>query len=226
MSYGAKLVSLRLKLIRDMYVGGCLLDLCCGSGDYLLQVARFAEKVVAMDFSPELITVAQQRAAALKRGKVSFCVCSARAIPLRTESIALLFSFSSLYYIPRIQYVVNECSRVLTKGGVAILEFGILHSLNTLVCRYYPELAAPCHLPLIDVHKILVAAGLKVRKELSFQILPLWGERPSWLRPLLWWRWEKILGHAVGRYVLDQVISGLWPLRYFAFRHIVVCVKG
>lgn len=223
--YFAKLAARRLELVREHYTGGAVLDLCCGAGDYLLPVARVAERVIGVDFSPELVAVARRR---LTEARLTNAVClvgNGRAVPLETGSIALTFSFSSLYYIPRVEQVVAECARVLQPGGCAILEFGAWYSLNTLVCRAYPDLAAPCHLRLSRMDEVLAVAGFQRDAYHAFQILPLWGERPRWLRPLLHPAWKRLLARNIGGRMVDERLSALWPLRWLAFRHIMMCRK-
>ena len=220
--YFAKLAALRLGLVRERYAGGTVLDLCCGAGDYLLPVARFADAVTGVDFSPELLGAARRRIVERAVTNARCLAGNARALPLRDASITLAFAFSSLYYIPRVEQVVAECARVLRPGGLAILEFGLLYSLNTVVCRAHPELAVPCHLPLARVHRLLEEAGLAVVADHAFQVLPLWGDRPLWLRPLLHPVWKRVLAAEVGGRMLDERVSGHSLLRRVAFRHIIV----
>ena len=220
--YFAKLAARRLGLVRDRYAGGPVLDLCCGAGDYLLPVARFADTVTGVDFSPELLGAARRRIFEQKVKNARCLAGNGRALPLREASVALAFSFSSLYYIPRVEQVVAECARVLRPGGLAILEFGLRYSLNTIVCHAHPELAAPCHLPLAGVHRLMEAAGLVAEVDHSFQILPLWGNRPAWLRPLLHPLWKRVMAVELGGRMLDEWVSGSALLRRVAFRHIVV----
>ena len=221
--YFARLAALRLRLLQERYEGGRILDLGCGAGDYLLPAAQFAEAAIGLDFSPELIAVAQQRATAKGAANVSVAVANGRNIPLRDESISLIFSFSCLYHIPAVDQVIAECARVLRRGGTAILEFGALYSLNTIVCRAYPELAAPCHVPLREFRAMLSRAGLTIEMDRPFQILPLWGNKPWWLRPILHPFWKQTLQRQVAGRMLDEWISALWPFRVLAFRHIVIC---
>ncbi len=223
--YDAKMTVLRRTLIFNSYDHGSVLDLCCGTGDFLLDVAPRVEKAIGVDFSPELVNIARNRTS--KQRNVSLCVGSARGIPLRSGSIALAFSFSSLYYIPRVEKVVRECARVLEGGGTAILEFGILHSLNSIVCRSYPDLASPCHVPLLAARRMLESAGLLLVGDHAFQLLPLWGSKPVWLRPLLHPYWKRLLSlETRNGKMLDEYFSSFWPLRNFAFRHIMVCRKS
>ena len=221
--YAAKMTELKLELIRNFYDHGRLLDLGCGPGDILLRVASYVESAIGVDFSPELIAEAKMRSAS--NHNISCIVGNVRRLPLRSESVSLIYSYSSLYYVPRVEQVVRECSRVLERNGVAILEFGILHSLNTVVCKSYPDLAVPCHVPLLKARHIVESAGFRVEKDRVFQFLPLWGDKPIWLRPLLHRYWRRLFELDAGYRMLDEVVSGFWPLRYFSFRHIMICRK-
>jgi SAM-dependent methyltransferase len=218
-----KLAALRLELIGQACPRGRVLDLCCGSGDYLLPTSCRVEQIIGVDFSPELIAAARRRAARRRRRNSRFCIANARALPLDAGSIALIFCFASLYHIPRADQVVRECYRVLEPDGVALLEFGGLYSLNTIVCRAAPDLAEPCHLPLGAIRRIVTTAGFTVEQERHFQILPLWGDAPRWLRPLLHPGWRRLMAREVRGRLLDEWISSAWPLRHFAFRHVFTC---
>ena len=221
--YAAKMTELKLELIRSFYDHGRLLDLGCGSGDFLVRIAPYAERVIGVDFSPELIAEAKIRSAS--HHNISCIVGNVRRLPLRSESISLIFSYSSLYYVPRVEQAVRECSRVLERNGVAILEFGILHSLNTVVCKSYPDLAVPCHVTLVKARNLVEVAGFEVETDRAFQLLPFWGSKPVWLRPLLHRYWRRLFELDAGHRMLDEIVSGLWPLRHFSFRHIMVCRK-
>ncbi len=223
--YFAKLAAARLALVREVYTGGRVLDLCCGAGDYLVPLGRFVDEAVGIDFSPELAATAHARVREAGQRHVRVVVANARALPLAAESVVLVVAFSSLYYIPRVQDAIDECARVLRPGGCALLEFGLLHSLNTLVCRAYPDLAAPCHVTFAELRRIVAAAGLVLERDRAFQLLPLWGDRPAWLRPLLHPAWKRALAVDVGDRMLDERLSSLPLVRRLAFRHLVVCRK-
>jgi len=221
--YEAKIDAVRLSLIHAWYEQGSVLDLCCGPGNFLAEIAPQVDRAIGVDFSPELLEIARQRTS--KQANVSCCVGNARSIPLRSESIALVFCFSSLYHIPRVEDAVMECARVLEPGGAAILEFGILYSLNTLVCRSYPDIASACHVPLTAARRMVEGAGLTIESDRAFQLLPLWGSKPTWLRPLLHPYWKRLLQRDAGGRTVDELVSSLRVFRHFSFRHIIICKK-
>ena len=224
-NYFSRLAAFRLSRIRENYRRGSVLDVGCGSGDYLIEVGPFVEKGVGIDFSPEMVAATQKRIHDRKATNLSCQESNARQMDFPDRGFSLLYSFSALYYMPELDPVLLECSRVLEAGGIAVLDFGISHSLNTLVCRANAELATPCHVPLKEIWRSLDRAGFEVLEDDAFQILPLWGKDPAWLRPLLLPVWKTLLEREVRGRMIDQIVSSVWPLRHFAFRHIIVCRK-
>lgn len=223
--YFARLAALRLRAVRRHYRDGLVLDLCCGAGDYALPIAMFTESVVGVDFSGELLNTAARRAADAGAANVHYVLGNARALPLASGCAGLVFAFSALYYVPRVEQVIAECARVLRPGGVALLEFGMQRSLNTLVARAHPEVAVSCHVTARAMRAAVAGAGFTVEEDHAFQVLPLWGDRPRWLAPLLHPRWKSLLAHEVGGCMLDEWLSGAWPFRALAFRRLLVCRK-
>src|SRR5205823_13013098 len=59
--YFGKLAAFRVKLVRDHYRAGDVLDVGCGSGDYLFEIGAFVERATGIDFSPEMIAATQTR---------------------------------------------------------------------------------------------------------------------------------------------------------------------
>jgi hypothetical protein len=68
-------------------------------------------------------------------------------------------------------------------------------------------------------------AGLVIADHRAFQILPMWSDRPKWLKPLLWPGWAHLMQKKIGPKMLDEWISNLPGLKLLAFRHIFVCEK-
>ncbi|HID75110.1 MAG TPA: SAM-dependent methyltransferase, partial [Planctomycetaceae bacterium] len=183
--YFARLAAARLDQVRRHYRGGRALDLGCGAGHYALALAAHVEQIIGIDFSPEMVRAASCEARRRSHRHLQFCVANARRIPLPDATVSLVYSFALLYTVPAVEDVVEEVSRVLVPGGVAVLEFGALYSLNTIVSRAMEELARPFHLPVREMQAILTRCGLVMEEDRSFQILPFWGVRPLWMLPLL-----------------------------------------
>lgn len=202
------------------------LDLCCATGQFLLDIAGKIPEGIGVDFSSAYVRDAGLAAETRGVRNVSFVCANARDLPFPSGSFGLVFCFSSLYYIPRVDEVLNEVSRVLQSGGIAVLDLGNQYSLNTVVTAAYPDLPAPCHISLRQMRRYLRGAGLSVVNHHAFQMLPLWGDRPRWLRPLLKPRWKAIMQRQVRGRMIDEWICDLPLLQHLAFRHLFICRKA
>ncbi|OUT69397.1 MAG: hypothetical protein CBB70_04235 [Planctomycetaceae bacterium TMED10] len=223
--YFSKMRQIKLNMVRENYTGGTILDLCCGEGMFLKEVSVFADRLIGVDFSGEMLALARTGIEMESRHRVQCVQANARHTPLLSDSIHLAYCYSSLCAIPRVEDVLAECSRVLVPGGIAILDFGLQASLNTHVVKAYEEIADGYHRSRADIQAMLKHANLKSLSSRSFQMLPLWGHKPRWLRPLLHPIWKKVMSLELRGKMLDEWISSAPLLNAFAFRRIEVCRK-
>lgn len=221
--YADLLLLEKLDTVRRYAVGGLLVDLCCGSGEHLFALKDIAAEGIGIDFSENFISHALADARATDG--LRFLVGDARAMPIANESVDTLFCFSSLYVIPDVDDVFADIMRVLKPGGRCVLDLGNAHSLNQFVCRAYPEIPPTSMLPIGLIMEMLESVGFLVVERRSFQILPLWADKPGWLWPLLHPGWKRIMKKRIAGKMIDEWVSSLPGLRALAFRHLVVCEK-
>lgn len=216
----SRLLALKMSLVRHYANPRVpLLDLCCATGGYLMEVADQGSLAVGLDFSlPFLHEATAQEGAAFLCG-------NARELPFASKTFGLVYSYASLYHIPRVEEVMSEVYRVLAPGGVALLEMGNCRSLNHLVSMAHEETARPFHYPPGQMRSMLREAGFAVERAFAFQLLPYWGSKPGWLRPLLHPLWKKGLEKTWRGRMLDEWLCRLPGLSAFAFRWIFVCRK-
>jgi ubiquinone/menaquinone biosynthesis C-methylase UbiE len=94
------------------------LEIGCGQGVVTrLLVERFGAQVVATDFDPEQLAVAQERLADLGE-RVEFRIVDARAIPFDDAQFDAVFSFGVLHHILNgWRQVIAETARVVKPDG-------------------------------------------------------------------------------------------------------------
>jgi len=223
--YAGQLLQDRFDLVAAFNSGGTLVDLCCAAGSHLVDISPDSARAIGIDFAERYLETAKAAALAARRDNVAFVQGDAHQLPLATGSVDLLYCFSALYAIPRVEDVVSEVGRVLRPGGHAVLDFGNRRSLNAYCATFYTELA-PLHLLSVrGIRGVVTRAGLSVVKHRRFQLLPLWADRPSWLWPLLHPRWKTLMKHRIFGRMVDEWLSTVPILRAFAFRHVLVCRK-
>ncbi len=107
---------------------GVALDVCCGTGDMLLHLARAggADRAIGIDFASGMLAVAARRLASVSGlGRVDLLCADAEILPL----VGSLFDGATMAFglrnVSRPPHALAELQRVLRPGArVVILEFG------------------------------------------------------------------------------------------------------
>lgn len=215
----------KLKLVRIYGKGKKVLDVCCGSGEHLFEVSDDINKGTGLDYSCSNVRYANGLKKQNDYGNLDFIQGNAKKMNLPDNLYDLVYCYSSLYYIPFVQDMICEIARVVSRNGYCILDMGNKFSLNTIVCQAYPELANPCHISVPMMKKHIINSGLAIVEHRSFQILPFWGERPNWAKFLLASWYRNLLQKQIRGKMMDERISSLPLVNYFAFRHLFICKK-
>lgn len=226
--YDREMIRLRLELLRRYGSGKVVLDLCCGTGSYLRQERGQFLRAVGLDFSRKMLEVFKRELGERIPDNLLLLEGDARQVAVRSGSMDLVFSYTSLYYVPQVSLAVAEISRILKPGGLAVFELGNQWSLNTWVSARAHRgqgLAKPFHVSFGAMVRMIKDANLDLVEHRAFQVLPMWGGGPFWLRPLTDWRWKWLLGVKVRGRLLDERLSSMWPFKFLAFRHLFVCQK-
>ena len=228
--YDRHVADARLAMVREFAPGRDVLDLCCGTGSYLIPFLDDVNSAVGVDFSEKMLQGFRDRLRDGSPAKLKLIEADATALPLAGALFDFVFSFTALYYLENVEDAVCEAARVLRPGGHAVLEFGNSNSLTTPVTRGFHEAkgwARSFPVPPARITGMVRRAGFTILRVRRFQILPLLGAPPgmAWLKPMASPRLKPLLGARIGARSLDELLSALWPLSRFAFRHILVVKK-
>jgi SAM-dependent methyltransferase len=118
------------------------LEIGCGQGVVTrVLVERYNARVIASDYDPAQVSLAQERLADLG-GPVEFRVVDARAMPFDDAQFDAVFSFGVLHHIPGgWQEAVGETARVLKPGGWFVFtDLVVSPRAGRLVRRLLPQL--------------------------------------------------------------------------------------
>lgn len=99
-----------------------VVDLGCGTGSLALRLAPFAAEVHGVDFSPEMIRIAQGKLAAAEAPGVRFHVADATAdpLPIADGSVDLVSACSLLHLVPDRAATLARIFRLLRPGGTFV----------------------------------------------------------------------------------------------------------
>jgi ubiquinone/menaquinone biosynthesis C-methylase UbiE len=100
--------------IRD---GERVLDIACGTGNTALVARARGAAVTGLDLTPELLAIAQRRAAEAGYGDITWSEGDAEKLPFPDGTFDVVVSSCGLMFAPDQQKVADEVARVTSRGG-------------------------------------------------------------------------------------------------------------
>jgi len=219
--YEREMIAIRARYLHALAGGTRVVDLGCGPGAYLIPHTSGATLAAGVDFSEPLARECARRAQAAGVS-ARVVIGDLQHLPIADRTFDAAYSIATLYYVPDLGQALRELARVLRPGGRALVEIGSLWSLNTLVARSAATGVISYHVSPPAMSRALAGAGLEIEEHRCFQLLPMYGG-PWWLRPLVTSKWKRVMGIRLGGRMLDEIVSSLPILRWFAFRHVFIC---
>ena len=96
-------------------------DVGCGTGSLTFELARFAQKVIGIDQSPEMLRQAKKIAQAKEVGNVEFRSGDALKLPLAGRSVDAAFCVMVLHFLPDPGGAIAELCRITRPGGTVVV---------------------------------------------------------------------------------------------------------
>ncbi len=129
--YHAMIDRLQIGVAKPLCLGKEVLEIGCGTGMILKEIAPFAKHAKGIDISPGMLEHAERRGLDVQVG-------SATELPFEDGSFDVAYSFKVLAHVQDISKAMQEVARVLRPGGRAALEFYNKASLRYLIKRLKP----------------------------------------------------------------------------------------
>jgi SAM-dependent methyltransferase len=134
--------------------GRTVLDYGCGNGINAVPLARRGARVIGLDVSEALLSLARQRLRAHGiQDRAIFIAGSAHDIPLHSESVDIVLGAAILHHL-NLDLAAREVHRVLKPGGRAIFEEPVRNSRVVKAVRgmipYKSDDVSPYERPLTD----------------------------------------------------------------------------
>ncbi len=98
-----------------------LLDLGCGSGEQMKELATQCRMTYGIDYSKQMIDLAKKELSTVSPKKYKLIVADAAKIPLGDASVDTIIAMGLLDYVASPAAVVAECRRVLRPRGVLVV---------------------------------------------------------------------------------------------------------
>ena len=115
----------RLIQLGQIKPGECALDVCCGTGDLALALARAGALVTGVDFSAPMLAVAEQRRQAGGSTGLNFVLGDAQNLPVPDNLFEIVTMGYGLRNLADLELGLAEMRRVAKPNGrILVLDFG------------------------------------------------------------------------------------------------------
>ena len=144
------------ELLRS-FTAGHVLDLGCGTGDFLPYFAQRNSHYIGVDVSEEMIARAKiNHSDLLKTVQARFLVGDCDNLSFKDGSFDIVIAVGLIEYFSDISEVLSEIKRITKRGGVVVISVPNKHCLNTLLV----DIFAPLRRLLLPVYKRITGARL------------------------------------------------------------------
>ena len=103
-------------------------DVGCGTGTLTFELARFADKVIGIDLSTEMLRRGRALAKEKRAGNVEFRIGDALKLPLQSAAVDAAFCVMVLHFLPDPQRAIQELCRITRAGGSVIVVDLVRHN--------------------------------------------------------------------------------------------------
>lgn len=117
-AYERKIASLRQRLQADMSV----LDIGCATGTQCGDIATSVQRVIGIDISAKLLTIAKQRMAERRIDNVEFIQATAFDGQFPSAGFDVVMAFHVLHFYPDTGHILRRINDLLKPGGLFISE--------------------------------------------------------------------------------------------------------
>ena len=165
------LPSLQRKALAELRprAGDSVLDVACGAGAMVMEVAPRVERAVGVDLSEGMLEIARSRlsdaAGARDLANVEFQLGPSDALPFDDASFTALVCTTALHHFPDPQRSIDEMARVLRPGGRLVIGDISRDAITTKLADPLFRRFEKGHVGLQrkrDIEAMLTRAGLEV----------------------------------------------------------------
>lgn len=162
----------------DLRADDRVLDVACGAGALVVEVAPHVDRAVGVDLSDGMLELARSRLRAAeeagRRRNVEFVQAPSDALPFGEGSFTALVCTTALHHFPDPQRSIDEMARVLAPGGRLVIGDMARDGLTTKIADPLMRRFEAGHVGLQrkrDIEAMVTRAGLRVTRSRHAWIL-------------------------------------------------------
>lgn len=149
-----------------------IMEFGCGTGTTSITHAPFAKRIMAYDYSSEMIKIANKKKQAQSITNVDFVVKAVEEIPFNENSYDVIMAHSVLHLTKNNETILKNVHRALKPGGYFVSSSGCIKEMNFMIRQIIPFMTSIGKAP--EVTKFTSNELIELHKKVGFKIYDAW----------------------------------------------------
>lgn len=149
-----------------------VMEFGCGTGTTSLIHSPFVKEIVAYDYSPGMIEIANQKKADQQVSNVNFEVKAVEDIPFQAETYDVIMAHSILHLTENNEQILKNAYNALKTGGFFVSSSGCIKEMNILIRGVIPVATALGKAP--NITKFTADELIDLHKRTGFKVYDAW----------------------------------------------------
>lgn len=158
--------------VTDSWTGKKVIDLCCGTGRFSMEIAKHGGIVVSLDFSREMLREIDNKSQIpIFKNNIHLIQADAQNLMFKDNTFDGCICVTAINLIKDYSEVIKEIARVLKPNGFLIMDFRYLHGiyfpLGVYVNATHRAIEKKVYSRWFSLHEIKTSfkdAGLEIQK--------------------------------------------------------------
>jgi ubiquinone/menaquinone biosynthesis C-methylase UbiE len=144
----------------------------CGTGTTSLIHAPYVKEVIAYDYSPGMIDIANKKKYDQRVENVTFEVKAVVDIPFHNETYDVIMAHSILHLTQNNEQILKNVYQALRPGGFFVSSSGCIKEMNFLIQKIIPFMTSVGKAP--DITKFTADELIQLHKKVGFKVYDAW----------------------------------------------------
>lgn len=149
-----------------------ILEFGCGTGTTSLIHSSYVKEILAYDYSPKMIDIANKKKADKNIENVMFEVKAIEDIPFHEDTYDIVMAHSILHLTQDNEQILKNAYKSLRPGGYLISSSGCIKEMNFLIKNIIPFMTAIGKAP--EINKFTSNELIELHKKVGFKIYDAW----------------------------------------------------
>jgi ubiquinone/menaquinone biosynthesis C-methylase UbiE len=149
-----------------------IMEFGCGTGTTSLLHAPHVKEVVAYDYSPGMIDIANQKKKYQQAENIIFEVKAVEDIPFHNETYDVIMAHSILHLTQNNEQIIKNVFNSLRPGGFFVSSSGCIKEMNFLIKKIIPFMTSIGKAP--EITEFTADELIELHKKVGFKVYDVW----------------------------------------------------